>query len=200
MTAENWSSQEKKQQFPEVVAAIERMVSQDQDMRTKVLDDPSAWIDGLDERNTEEVKRIVGTIGWPTVSKVGVVTSEAAWLLVQHADHDTAFQSHCLELMKLEPVGEVNPRNIAYLEDRIRVNTNRGQIYGTQFDEVRDEQGELVRYEPQPIEDPEHVDERRARMGLGSLELYTASITQTYYPHMLTDKQIALLEEHKKEE
>lgn len=200
MSAENWNGQEKKQKFPEIVSDIERMVREDQDMREKVLSDPSAWIKGLDERNTEEMKRIVEAIGWPTVSKVGVVTSESAWLLVQHADHDTEFQLYCLELMKAEPPGEVSPRNIAYLEDRILVHTNRGQVYGTQFNEIRDEDGELVRFEPQPIEEPENVDKRRASVGLESLELYIASITQTYYPHLLTEEQKTLLEQYKEKE
>ena len=33
-----------------------------------------------------------------------------------------------------------------------------------------------VRYEPKPIEDLDHVDERRAAVGLGSLAKYAAEI------------------------
>lgn len=110
------------------------------------------------------MKVIVSEIGWPTISKVGAETSSAAWLLVQHADHDVDFQKLCLELMKAEPEGEVAKQNIAFLEDRIRVNQGLGQIYGTQF---MQKDGKHI---PKPIENEETVDVRRAEMAMGTLE------------------------------
>jgi hypothetical protein len=115
------------------------------------------------------MQQIVADSGWPTISKVGQHASHMAWLLVQHADHDRDFQRSCLALMRAQLVGEVNPQDIAYLEDRVRVGEGRPQLYGTQFH--TNEQGEL---EPYPIEDQNQVDTRRAEVGLSSLAEYAA--------------------------
>ncbi|HBD24542.1 MAG: hypothetical protein A2566_03690 [Candidatus Zambryskibacteria bacterium RIFOXYD1_FULL_40_13] len=149
-------------QFPHLASEISAMREADQNMRKRNLDDDS-WEEGLDENNTKRMKEIVHEIGWPSVSKVGADASRASWLLVQHADHDVAFQSHCLALMQELPSGEVQSRNIAFLTDRVRVNSGQPQLYGTQFKQV---DGKHV---PKDIEDPEHVDERRKSMGLDTL-------------------------------
>lgn len=179
------NSLEKPPQFPKVANEIQRMITVDQEMREKSLDADSDWDEEVDIKNTEVMKRIVREIGWPTISKVGKESSESAWLLVQHSDHDPDFQQQCLDLMKAEADGEVSQVDIAYLEDRVRVNTNRGQIYGTQFHETRDAEGNILKYEPQPIEEPEHLDERRANLGLEPHAEYTGQLTQKYFPHLL---------------
>ena len=103
------------------------------------------------------MKEIVSKIGWPTISKVGKEASSGAWLLIQHADHDIDFQKECLSVMKSESGEEISLRNIAYLEDRIKINLGLPQVYGTQFKLV---DGEFI---PNEIEDPEHVEERRKK-------------------------------------
>ena len=133
------------------------------------------WDASVDQKNTARMKEIVAEIGWPTISKVGPQGASVAWLLVQHAVHDREFQNSCLALMKAEPVDEVEPRHIAYLEDRIRVFEQRPQLYGTQFH--TDTNGELV---PFPIEDPEHVDQRRAEVGLGTFASYAALVRSNW--------------------
>ena len=87
----------------------------------------------VDERHTARMKEIVKQHGWPTNSMVGSDGATAAWLLVQHADHDPKFQRHCLELMKKVPAGEVSTVDLAYLTDRVLVNEGKKQLYGTQF-------------------------------------------------------------------
>jgi len=181
----NNESRDQEPKFPSIAAEIKQMVAFDQEMREKSLDDDAVWDEEVDRRNAEAMKRIVGEIGWSTVSKVGKEASDAAWLLIQHADHDPEFQLQCLALMRQEPENEVSLRNVAYLEDRVRVNTNRGQMYGTQFHETRDEVGNVVRYEPRLIEDVEHLNERRAQMGLEPHEEYAKHLTEKYYPHLL---------------
>lgn len=157
------TKKEKAIQFPEITHELDAMRDVDQKMRSRALAE-GYWDVTIDANNTARMKQIVAHIGWPTIKRVGQVASENAWLLVQHADHDIAFQEQCLELMKQEASGAVNPRNIAMLEDRIRVNRNQPQIYGTQF---RDIDGQ---HKPLPIEDEESVNERRKLMGLGTLE------------------------------
>jgi hypothetical protein len=59
--------------------------------------------------------------------------------------------------------GEVSAKDLAYLVDRVAVAENKKQVYGTQFKGMGNEMT------PQPIEDEEHVDERRKSVGLPSM-------------------------------
>jgi hypothetical protein len=121
------------------------------------------------------MKEIVREIGWPTISKVGKVASNMAWLLVQHADHDSAFQEDCLNILKKVDGGDINKRNIAYLEDRVRVNTGRPTLYGTQF--FQNPEGS---FGPREIEDKENLNKRRAEMGLEPFEEYEQKMRERY--------------------
>lgn len=127
----------------------------------------AAQLEAADASNRGWLRTIVDAHGWPPASRVGREGASQAWLLAQHADGDVDFQERCLGLMRVAvAAGEADPKDLAYLEDRVAVNRGRAQVYGTQFHEV---DGELV---PQPIEDPARVDERRAAVGLGPLAEY----------------------------
>src|SRR5262249_44571300 len=124
---------------------------------------------------TARMKAIVAQHGWPGKRMVGATASHTAWLLVQHADADTRFQHDVLGLLeKAHARGDVDASDVAYLTDRVLVHDGRPQRYGTQFHDV---DGTLV---PNPIEDPAHVDERRATMNLGPIGEYAAQVSQTY--------------------
>lgn len=177
----NWYNQyismegfQEKMLYPKVAAELQQMIDEDQDMREKGLSDPDFWDYEIDKRNTKRMKEIVAEIGFPSVSKVGAEGSHNAWLLIQHADHDVEFQKMCLGLMKELPLGEVARRDMAYLEDRIRVNEKQGQVYGTQFNQIDG------KYVPQPIEDENNVDTRRARMGMDTLADQIALMYKKY--------------------
>lgn len=137
----------------------------DQEMRKKCMDGDAEWDYTIDKENTEYMVSLVDEHGWPKISEVGEDASQAAWLLVQHADHDPDFQARCLELMKTLPEDDVNQIHVAHLEDRVRLNRGQPQLYGTQF-ELKG--SELV---PKPIEEPEKLEARRAKMGLGPYEV-----------------------------
>jgi hypothetical protein len=95
---------------------------------------------------------------------------------VQHSDHDPAFQRECLELLgEAVDAGEADASNLAYLTDRVLRAEGRPQRYGTQFGPGPD-----GGFEPQPLEDPDRVDERRASVGLGPLEEYARTIREVY--------------------
>ncbi|MDT7567995.1 MAG: hypothetical protein QOG76_6619 [Pseudonocardiales bacterium] len=78
------------------------------------------WMGEVDQDNTRWLKGVVAWYGWPTRSMVGDDGAAAAWLLVQHADHDRAFQRRCLVLMQALPADQTSPEHIAYLADRVR--------------------------------------------------------------------------------
>lgn len=129
----------------------------------------------VDERNTARLKEIVAQHGWPGKSLAGEGGASAAWLLVQHADADPAFQRKCLDLMKpLLVKGEIEKRNFAYLTDRVLIAEGKKQLYGTQF---TSKDGQFV---PQPIEDEANVDKRRQEMGLEPLAEYAKQLGQLY--------------------
>jgi hypothetical protein len=122
---------------------------------------------GIDRKNTAWLKPIIERQGWPGVSLVGKDGGLAAWLLVQHADLDPAFQKRCLPLLA-EAVHkkEASGQHLAYLTDRVRLADKQKQLYGTQ---VRLVNGKA---EPQPIEDEANVDRRRKEVGLPPLAEY----------------------------
>jgi len=158
-------------QYPKIAQEIDVMVKADQDMRKQAYESQKTadWDETIDERNTKRLKEILQEIGWPTVSKVGFIASNNAWLLAQHADHDPEFQKECLVLMREASDKEVIKKNLAYLEDRIAVNEGRPQRYGTQFH--NNDKGELV---PQPIDNPAVVDQLRQEIGMETFAEYTA--------------------------
>lgn len=149
--------------YEDIQKQLYTMYQEDQEMRTRENVEQE-WDPEIDQRNTETLKNIVATIGWPCISKVGKDGALHAWTLVQHAD-DLDFMKHCLAMMQGLPKEEIEPWQCAYLIDRTRVFSGETQLYGTQF--YRNEAGAIV---PHPIEDPEGVNERRAAMGMGEFE------------------------------
>jgi hypothetical protein len=159
----------------ELSAELLNRSQKDQNMRNKAIEqDTSYWDSNVDEENTAYLEALVETSGWTTISAVGPEASQAAWLLVQHADRRPDFQAHCLKLMKALPPGEVSLNNVAYLEDRVRVAKGEPQLYGTQFYKEGDHFG------PRPIEDEATLEERRAAMGLETFEANKQRMIETY--------------------
>lgn len=140
----------------------------DQDIRKRATaagnPPPKALMDEwarIDHDNTEWMKAVLARYGWPGKSLVGKDGASAAWLFVQHADMDKPFQKEAIKLLEAAVAkGEAESKDLAYLTDRILVGEGKPQRYGTQYHEV---EGKRV---PQPIEDAEHVDARRALVGL----------------------------------
>ena len=151
------------QNYEKYTSELLAMREIDQKMRIGHQQNKVAWDDKVDEVNTKRLKEIVSEIGWPTFSKVGENASNGAWLLVQHADKDVEFQKFCLDLMKKVPDGDVRKRDLAFLEDRVRVNSHLPQIYGTQF--YVDDNGN---FGPRPIEDEENIEKRWINDGVCS--------------------------------
>ena len=67
------------------------------------------------------------------------------------------------------------PEHYAFLYDCVRMADGKDQLYGSQF--VRSVDGDTV--VPWPIEDPEHVDARRARLGLPPLAEHAATCARS---------------------
>jgi hypothetical protein len=165
------------------------MVEQDQNIRNEMIksgvNHPSkailARMDKIGSRNTARMKSIIKEYGWPGAELVGWDGTEAAFILVQHADH--SFQKDLLPLMQKEyKECNLSGPNYALFTDRVLVEDGRPQIYGSRakpFDQW--EMGEPVLY---PIEDEANVDKRRAEVGLSSLTKYRELLKQIYHPQI----------------
>ena len=159
---------------------LDRML-RDQEQRRLVLESSSdekriRQLMELDRKHTAWMKSLVEKQGWPTITMVGRDGASAAFLLVQHADHDAPFQRRCLDAMQpLAERGEVTKPDLALLTDRVLLAEGKKQLYGSQF--ILDDQGELV---PRPIEDEARVDERRAKMGLPPIAEYKKVLSEIY--------------------
>lgn len=158
-----------------LIDEINAMAALDQDMRAGALDHGKPWDGSIDQRNTARMKVIVEQIGWPKSSVVGREAAHNAWVLVQHADHDVEFQAYCLELMKACPSGEVEKVDIAYLEDRVKVNSGQPQVYGTQGRPMSGGDWDVL-----PIEERANVDQRRASVGIEPLGQYILFMNRRY--------------------
>ncbi len=129
-----------------------------------------------DATSTAFLRELIDTNGWPSRDQVGTGAAHAAWLLAQHADAAPDLQARVLELMEpLVVAGQADGGNLAYLTDRVRTARGEPQLYGTQF--APDASGVQ---RPLSIADVEHVDERRASVGLPPLTKYAAELREQY--------------------
>ena len=98
---------------------------------------------------------------WPTRSVVGAAGVRAVWVLAQR---DTALQRAALHRMMESGPDEAFPADVAVLEDRVRLQSGRKQLYGSQLRMI---DGSIPM--PMPIEESAHVDMRRDAAGLPPL-------------------------------
>ena len=134
--------------------------------------------DEIDARNMARLEEVIKQYGWPGKSLVGNEASQAAFLILQHTDL-TRQQKYLSLLKKAARKGDVRPADVAMLEDRILVGRGKKQIYGTQVRSGPETGGKLVLA---PIEDEEHVDKRRASVGLMPLKDYLKHFGIEYKP------------------
>lgn len=127
----------------------------------------------IDEANARILDKIIKNYGWPTSEMVGLDGVAAAFLVVQHAEHN--FQKRMLPAINTSfERGDLNAGDYALFVDRILVNDGLPQRYGSQAD-IRD--GMLVLF---PIEDRQNLAVRRASLGLPPLKEYIEQM-ETFY-------------------
>ena len=150
----------------------------------------NAEMEQMHNDNSVKLDEIINTIGYPTTDKVGKEANEAAWLIIQHAISQPCFMKKCAELLSIE-VSQKNadPKQLAYLTDRIAVFEEKLQLFGTNFDWV--EKGEL---NPNKYDYLIKVNQRRKSIGLNTLEEQTEIIRQ----HALAENQIPPADFHAK--
>lgn len=82
-------------------------------------------------QNASDLKSVLDQWGWPSISAFGSEADHSAWRICQRSDY--SFQQECLQHI-LNALPETNPKNLAYLIDRILLlHEGKPQIFGTQF-------------------------------------------------------------------
>ncbi|MEM9066396.1 MAG: DUF6624 domain-containing protein [Planctomycetota bacterium] len=146
----------------------------------------------LQVARADRCQEIFDAIGFPGHDLVGEQASHAFWLIVQHADHDPEFQDTVATAMTIaHQQGNADGKQLAYLTDRVRVNTDRPQLYGTQVQHDI----ETGKVSPRPLERPAEVDALRAEVGLeplwsymnGHCELFFAMNASVMAEHGVTE-------------
>lgn len=166
-----------------LIYLLDSLVTEDQEWRnyfvsylnktlgedTISLETIKAKVGEIDSSNHIRIQHILKQYGYPTYEKAGAEGAHNFWLLVQHQDYFPEFQDSILKLMKIEvDRGQASATDYAYLVDRVKVNTDQLQVYGTQMQLNKEE----TSFEPQPVIEPEKLNERRAQVGLPSIEEY----------------------------
>lgn len=138
-------------------------------------------VKAIDRAHCARLEEIVDSIGWPTREQVGLKATQGAYMVIQHAGHDTEFQNRCLAMMvDLVEEGELPASYVALLTDRIRVFQDRPQVFGTQMTMARNDMGMMIPTPTVPIEDPGHLDQRRRLMGMAPHADFKAAIQIAY--------------------
>jgi hypothetical protein len=117
-------------------------------------------------QNAARLRELIALHGWPAEDIAGEDGAKAAWFIAQHAIGEPDFQRHALVLLKACATEDRIPAwQAAYLEDRIAMQEDRPQRFGTQW--MDDPADGLTR--PWRLADPERVNDLRSSVGLGSL-------------------------------
>jgi hypothetical protein len=156
-----------------LIKILKEVEINDQKYRKNIVD--SYWVtDGkklmekqeeLDKINTKILTKIIDSLGYPGRNIVGLELEDVAFLVIQHSDLVT--QEKYLNIIK-EASENHQLSMFAYplLYDRICMNKNLPQLYGTQiiYDHRKEKQ---TLYK---IDDPIKVNERRKQYGLSTIE------------------------------
>ena len=128
-------------------------------------------VDTIDTENLAWLRQLVSEQGFPNADAVGTEGVHYAWLLLQHADQDPAFQSSLLPVLEKRFADHELPANdLARLADRILVASGKPQKYGTQFDWFSGN------FELPPALEVTKIDAERRRLGLMPLNDYVCTI------------------------
>jgi len=128
-----------------------------------------------DSINLIKVRAIIDKYSWPAADVIGEQCNTAMFMVIQHADLPVQ-EKYLPVIREAVAAGRAEPRHLALLEDRVALREGRKQRYGTQLKWDEGVKG----YRLAPLEDPDHVDQRRQAMGLSPLGVYLAQVGLTW--------------------
>lgn len=171
-----------------LVAILDTIYQEDQKYRQQIdeIEEKYGWeseemkahwkiINEKDSINLIRVKKILDERGWLGADVIGSQGNTTLFLVIQHADLET--QEKYLPMMRdAVEKGNASSGSLALLEDRVALRKGDKQIYGSQIGRDQDT-GE---YYVLPLMDPDQVDERRAEVGLGTIQSYISNWDMTW--------------------
>ena len=150
---------------PELQKQIEAMTESDQAPRKKEAFDPKT-MDEIDKQNRSAILSILDRYGVPTFAMVGSEAANDFVVLIQHQPPD--FLERALPKLKQNvDTGQAEAKSYAMMFDRTQTYRGKPEMYGVNL--ICQANGIVS---PGPLVDPEHVDERRAAIGLMPLKTY----------------------------
>jgi hypothetical protein len=157
---------------PALRGEIQRLYTTDQAVRqTKDFD--AARMEQVDRENEAPLKAIFERHGVPTYAMVGVEAAASFVTMVQHQSPE--FRRQVLPKLKANvEAGQADPGYYTMVYDRSSRDAGRNQLYGQNL-ECDNEDRAL---HETPIDDEEHVDMRRAQVGLMRVELYARTVIE----------------------
>jgi hypothetical protein len=132
-------------------------------------------MDMYDSINLVKTQKILDEYGWPGFDQVGRIGALTIFLVIQHSPLRVQ-QKYLPAMREAVKNKQASAANLALLEDRVALGEGRKQIYGSQI------HSDKITNQPflAPLEDPDHVDERRKAVGLGSLAEYLKGFGLTW--------------------
>lgn len=124
----------------------------------------------IDEANQKALLEMLPPEGWFTISRYGKEASRAAFLIVQHGNVEL-WRRFVPVLEPLAAKGEVEPSQYALMYDRLEMTEGRKQRYGSQMS------CKAGKWIPAPIEAPDGLDARRAKL---SMEPYASYLAKNF--------------------
>ncbi|SEL43951.1 hypothetical protein SAMN04487910_2459 [Aquimarina amphilecti] len=140
--------------------------------------------------NQQKIKTLFKKYGYLGERKVGQEASTSFWLPIQHADNDVQFQQKMLKAMEKEIKNGSNDKYCyAMLEDRIQVNLNKPQRFGTQL--TYNKNGQAI--PKNGLLDSTNIDSLRKEYALPAFKEYYNEMTKSHFEmnkQMFLDKGI----------
>lgn len=162
----------------ELVAVLDKIYFDDQSTRSQIMTKEKEYGRGSkkmdafwqtilkkDAINLKKVSKILDENGWPAIKRIGKRGTTTLFLVIQHADQKT--QEKYLPMIKKAVADNNLPkRQYAMFYDRLVLRQGKKQVYGTQLAMSKEHKKPYVL----PLEDPKNVDQRRAEMGLNTMQ------------------------------
>ncbi|HET9371257.1 MAG TPA: DUF6624 domain-containing protein [Vicinamibacterales bacterium] len=160
---------------PELRDRISALVEADQAARPQGTPDLEKMA-AADRKTAGPLKAIFDRYGVPTFELVGVRAAKDFVVMVQHQPAE--FRRVVLPKLKNNvDAGQADPASYATVYDRTQRDQGKRQLYGQHFECAGGKDFEVA-----PMEDPDGVNLRRARLGLMRLEMY-GELLRRYSPN-----------------
>jgi uncharacterized protein DUF6624 len=139
--------------------------------------------DSIDAINLKRVIFILDSMGYPKRRNYGDSAGLATFFVIQHADIKSQ-EKYLPVFEQAAKDQEIEWKNVVYMIDRVRLEKGQKQLYGTQIQPLKDSvTGYLTdKAVIAPIEDEANVNERRAKVRLGTIEQEAKEFGINYIP------------------